>query len=47
MIKVETQNINVPACRLYSKCGCVLGLMNRNAYEEFPDEVELLWCKEL
>lgn len=46
-LKVETQNINVPACRLYAKNGCVLGVINRFAYDEFPDEVELVWFKEL
>ena len=47
LFKVETQNINVPACRLYAKHGCVVGLINRYAYDEFPDEVELVWYKEL
>jgi streptothricin acetyltransferase len=46
-LKVETQNINVPACRLYMKHGCVLGVINRYAYREFPAEVELVWYKEL
>jgi GNAT superfamily N-acetyltransferase len=45
VLKVETQNINVPACRLYAGEGCVLGLINRYAYREFPDEVELVWYK--
>jgi len=45
--KVETQNINVPACRFYSKQGCVLGAVHRFAYPEFPDEVQLLWYKDL
>jgi GNAT superfamily N-acetyltransferase len=43
LLKVETQNINVPACRLYAKQGCTLGAVNRYAYREFPDEVELIW----
>jgi streptothricin acetyltransferase len=47
LFKVETQNINVPACRLYANEGCVLGLVNRYAYEEFPGEVELVWYKQL
>jgi ribosomal protein S18 acetylase RimI-like enzyme len=46
-LKVETQNINVPACRFYAKQGCVLGAINRFAYPEFPNEVQLLWYKEL
>jgi hypothetical protein len=47
MLKAETQNINVPACRLYAKHGFVLGVINRYAYAALPDEVELIWCKEL
>lgn len=47
LLKVETQNINVPACRFYARQGCVLGYVNRYAYEAFPDEVELVWYKEL
>jgi len=47
LLKVETQNINVPACRLYTKHGFVLGAVNRYAYRELPDEVELIWCREL
>lgn len=47
MLKVETQNINVPACRFYAKHGFRLGAVNRYAYTECPDETELIWCKEL
>jgi GNAT superfamily N-acetyltransferase len=47
VLKVETQNINVPACRFYVKHGCVLGLINRYAYDQFPDEVELVWYRQL
>jgi GNAT superfamily N-acetyltransferase len=46
-MKVETQNINVPACRFYSRNGYVLRAANPCAYPEFPDEVQLLWYKEL
>jgi len=46
-LAVETQNINVPACRFYARQGCVLGAVNRFAYVEFPDEVELVWYKDL
>jgi GNAT superfamily N-acetyltransferase len=46
-LKVETQNVNVPACRFYVKQGCVLGALNRFAYPSFPDEVQLLWYKDL
>ncbi len=47
IFKIETQNINVPACRLYARHGFVLGAVNRNAYRELPDEVELIWSREL
>lgn len=46
-LKVETQNINVPACRFYVRCGCVLGGINRYAYPSLPSEVQLLWYKDL
>lgn len=46
-LKIETQNINVPACRFYARQGCVLGAINRFAYRELPDEVQLLWYKTL
>jgi hypothetical protein len=46
-LKVETQNINVPACRFYARQGCVLGGLHRFAYSSLPDEVQLLWYKEL
>lgn len=44
-LKIETQNINVPACRFYARQGCTLGSINRFAYCELPDEVQLLWYK--
>jgi GNAT superfamily N-acetyltransferase len=46
-LKVETQNINVPACRLYASQGCTLGAIHRFAYPEAPEEVQLLWYKNL
>jgi GNAT superfamily N-acetyltransferase len=46
-LKVETQNINVAACRLYARQGCVLGAIDRFAYREFPGEVQLIWYKDL
>lgn len=45
--KVETQNVNVPACKFYAKQGCYLGAVNPGAYSEFPDEVQLLWYLKL
>lgn len=44
-LKVETQNVNVPACRFYVRQGCVLGAIDRFAYPELPGEVQLLWYK--
>lgn len=42
-LKIETQDINVPACRFYAKQGCTLGAVNPGAYPEFPHEIQLLW----
>lgn len=47
VLKVETQNINVPACHLYASKGFALGVVNRFAYVELPGEVELVWYKQL
>jgi GNAT superfamily N-acetyltransferase len=46
-LKVETQNINVPSCRFYASQGCTLGAIHRFAYPELPEEVQLLWYKNL
>lgn len=45
-IMLETQDNNVPACRLYEKCGFVLGGFDLYAYRNFPevrDEIALYW----
>lgn len=42
---VETQNINVPACRFYARQGCALGAVNRYAYDENLNEIQLLWYR--
>lgn len=44
---VETQNINVPACRFYARQGCTLGAVNPEAYEDAPDEIQLLWFRDI
>jgi GNAT superfamily N-acetyltransferase len=44
---VETQNINVAACRFYASQKCALGSINRFAYPELPEEVQLIWYKDL
>ena len=49
-MKIETQNVNVPACRFYASQGAVLGGINRFGYfgqPEVGDEVMLLWYMDL
>jgi GNAT superfamily N-acetyltransferase len=46
-LKIETQNVNVAACRFYRKMGCTLGGFDRFAYPALPREVQLLWWKAL
>ena len=46
-LKVETQNINVAACRFYARLGCMLAAVHRVAYPELPDEIQMLWYKDL
>lgn len=46
-LKVETQNINVPACRFYARHGFQLRRVDRVAYPAFPHEVQLLWYKDV
>ena len=45
-LKVETSNVDVPACRFYARQGCVLGAIHRFGYANCPDvahETMLLW----
>lgn len=42
-IKIETQNINVPACHFYASMGCELRGIHHGAYPEYPEEVQFLW----
>ena len=47
-LKIETQNINVPACRFYARMGAKLGHVHLYAYRtEGLDEVQLTWYKDL
>ncbi len=46
-LKIETQNINVPACRFYRRMGCTLGSIDRYGYAELPGEVRPMWFKNL
>ncbi len=45
-MKIETQNVNVPACRFYAGQGCRLDEVNPSAYSGSPavaHEVQLIW----
>lgn len=46
-LRIETQNVNVPACRFYQRQGCVLTATGVGAYPSLPDEVQLIWSKVL
>jgi GNAT superfamily N-acetyltransferase len=46
-LKVETQNVNVAACRLYAREGCMLGAAHEQVYPAFPHETQLLWYRNL
>jgi hypothetical protein len=46
-LDVETQDINVPACRLYSECGYALVEGIPHGYPDAPHEAKLLWSKQL
>lgn len=46
-VRVETQNTNLTACRFYERQGCELEGVNRRAYLEMPEEIQLLWHKRL
>lgn len=46
VLMVETQNINVPACRFYVRQGFELRVVNQHAYKK-SDETQLLWYRDL
>jgi GNAT superfamily N-acetyltransferase len=46
-LKIETQNINVVACKFYAKQGYQLVAVHALAYPELPDEIQLIWNKNL
>ena len=49
-LKIETQDINVPACRFYASRGCYLKAIDRDAYADCAtatDETEMLWYLDL
>lgn len=47
---LETQSVNVPACRFYARQGCELGAIHRFGYAGVPEvahEAMLLWYLDL
>ena len=49
-MKIETQNVNVPACRFYQRMGARLGEIHRHGYAATPavaHEVMLNWYLDL
>ena len=46
-LRVETQDVNVPACRFYLAMGCALRSVHRDVYPECPHEVQYFWTKGL
>jgi GNAT superfamily N-acetyltransferase len=46
-LEVETQNVNVAARDFYARSGCMLTQVEPFAYPELPDEVRLVWRKDL
>ena len=47
ILTVETQNNNVAACRFYERSGFELDAITPGAYPALPDEIQLLWHKQL
>lgn len=49
-MKIESQNVNIPACKFYAKQGCILGQINEYAYyknTDIKDEIMLIWYLDL
>jgi GNAT superfamily N-acetyltransferase len=46
-MKIETQNINVSACRFYSSRGCRLSAVRHHAYWALPQEIQLIWSRRI
>ncbi|HEY0098860.1 MAG TPA: GNAT family N-acetyltransferase [Pyrinomonadaceae bacterium] len=42
-LRIETQTINVAACRFYAAQGCTLAVVDLHAYPELPHETQLIW----
>jgi ribosomal protein S18 acetylase RimI-like enzyme len=46
-LKVETQNTNPAACKLYMRKGFALAEVTRDAYPDLPNDVQLIWRRRL
>lgn len=46
-LKVETQNVNVAACRFYAAMRCDLRIVRQHAYPQCSGEAQFLWYKAL
>jgi GNAT superfamily N-acetyltransferase len=46
-LKIETQNVNVAACRFYAAMGCQLRVVREHAYPECPGEAQFMFYKTL
>lgn len=46
-LKIETQNNNVAAVKFYRKMGCIISEINRNVYLKIPEEIQLIFRKQI
>lgn len=46
-VRVETQDANVGACRLYRNCGFHIHAIDAHAYVLEPTEIQLIWERKL
>ena len=46
-LKVETQNVNVAACRFYAAMDCQLRVVREHAYPDCPGEAQFMFYKTL
>lgn len=46
-MQIETQQINVNACRFYQRLGCTLIQVKYDAYAECPGEHQLIWSRQI
>ena len=46
-LRVETQDVNVPACRFYARMGCSLFSVEPGAYAKLGGEARVIWRKTL